>query len=83
MSRAWIIDVLDRELPHMAGAERDQLADKIVDAIPTRVIAAAITESLLATIRVIASDCITVDSVAKDVGANASMHVVEALGGIE
>jgi hypothetical protein len=40
-----------------------------------------IAESLRASLRVIRSDCIARDSIAREVANNASMGVVDALGG--
>lgn len=85
MSRTWILDVLDRELPDMLGARRDQLADAILAAIPLEPIAAAITTSALATLlvgNVIGHDRRRYE-LAHDIGNQAAMGVVERLSETE
>lgn len=85
MSRAWIIDLLDRELPGWPGSARDALAEKIVEALPVHEIAAAVKTSALATLMVvdaIGHDCRPVD-LAQDIGNQAAMSVVERLTEID
>jgi hypothetical protein len=79
MSRVWLTDVLDRELADMLGADRDRIADAVLDALPIRLIDAAIAEAALHQLRpyVSASER---QYVARDVAGNAAMAVVGVLG---
>lgn len=48
MIAPWLVTVLDRELPDLAGGERDRIAQAIVDALPAQMIATAIRDSTTA-----------------------------------
>ncbi len=78
MSKTWILDVLDRELPDLVGAERDRLAEKIVDAMPLLPIAAAICSAAYTQMRVRGEDVKCIE-LARDIGNNAAMSVLEVL----
>lgn len=79
MSRAWLTDVLDRELADMLGGDRDRLADAILDALPIERIGEAIAESAKQQLRCyVASD--ERAYVAKDIAGNAALAVVGVLG---
>lgn len=42
---AWLLEVLDAALPELTGGRRDALAAAILDAIPARLVAAAIAST--------------------------------------
>jgi hypothetical protein len=82
MSRAWLIDVLDRELPDMIGADRDRIADAILDALPLPQIAAAVKTSALAAMLVsnIGKNNQHRHMIAADIANNGAMAVLAVLG---
>lgn len=76
----WLLDVLDRELVDMIGAERDALATKILDALPVELIGKAIEEAAAGQLR--ANGLTTEEDravIARDIAGNAAMAVVGAL----
>lgn len=79
MSRAWLTDVLDRELADFVGSKRDRIADAILDALPLETIARTIAEVAHHQLRgaVAASE---IGIVSRDVAGNAAMAVVCVLG---
>lgn len=80
MSRAWLLDVLDRELADKVGAERDRIADAVLEALPVDVIAATIAATAQNQLRY---HCMRPDEArraARDVAANAAMAVAGVLG---
>lgn len=74
----WLIDILDRELPELTGAVRDELARKIIDALPLTPIAAAICSSAYTQLRVRGHDETSIE-IARDIANNAAMSVVHVL----
>ncbi|MDQ3295102.1 MAG: hypothetical protein M3619_00770 [Myxococcota bacterium] len=79
MIARWIVDVLDRELPNLTGAERDRIAEALDEALPTNAIVDAIASSAQAVltqrnIRDGAGD------VAREIANNSAQTVVFALG---
>jgi hypothetical protein len=70
----WLSDLLAAELPALTIDARRILAEKIVDALPRDVIAAAICSSAYTQLRVRGHDekCL---SIARDIGGNAAMSV--------
>jgi len=81
MSRAWLLDVLDRELPDVVGAKRDALAEKILGALPMKQIANAIAEAAVSTMNVALETNTRVSEIAlaSDIGNNGAMSVVDTL----
>jgi len=79
VSRAWLTDVLERELADKLGAERDRIADAILDALPIERIGHVIAEATAAQLRgqVPIED---LEWLPRDVAGNAAMAVVGALG---
>jgi hypothetical protein len=80
MSRAWLVGVLDRALPEMIGADRDRLADEILDALPIDLIGVTIQEAAL---QQLCRHCMVAEDAehaAKDVAGNAALAVVGVLG---
>ena len=83
MSRTWLLEVLDRSLPDKVGAERDRLADEILDALPLESIGKAIHETAFQQLQ---RHCIAAGEAhetARDVAGNAAMAVVGVLGDID
>ncbi len=78
MIPAWLVAVLDRELPNHTGGERDRLAFAIVAAIPRDRIATAIRDAAVGTL---ASRNILDHgaSVSRELGVQASDTVLRAL----
>lgn len=85
MSRTWILDVLDRELPNLRGIERDRLADAILGALPVQELAAAVRTSALAALVVTHPNADPHKRLvlARDISNNAAISIVERLSEID
>lgn len=84
MIPAWIVEVLDRELPNLTGGDRDRIAEAIYEAAVSNpnvknAIVTAITNSAstVLTQRGIADGA---KSVSREIGRNCAQTVVFALG---
>lgn len=76
----WLIDVLDREIAGVTGADRDRIAKAIIEALPVRTVAIAITQSAATQLR--AHGVSTEEdraAIARDIGNNAAMAVSTVL----
>lgn len=77
---AWLVDVLDRELPQLVGSDRDRLAEAILAALPAVPIAQAIRISAIAHLVVNnVGHPMKRHDIASDIANNAAMGVVESL----
>lgn len=76
----WLVAVLDDELPNVVGAERERIAERIVEAIPGRAIAKVIATSAQA---VLATRKIRDDGgdLCREIGNNAAQTVLVTLAG--
>jgi hypothetical protein len=73
----WLVDVLDRELASLTGAERDRVAKAIIEALPLRLVSTAIATALIVQFR--AQGLSISEELARDVGGNAAMAVAAVL----
>jgi hypothetical protein len=73
----WLVDVLDRELAGLTGAERDRIAKAIIEALPLRLVSTAIATALIVQFR--AQGLAISEELARDVGGNAAMAVAAVL----
>lgn len=76
----WLIELLDAELPDLTGGKRDELAARIVAAVPRDQLALEIAVATAAELerRGIRDDA---GDIAKAVGNHAATSIVAALGG--
>lgn len=80
MTLTWLIDVLDRELVGVTGAERDRLAKAIIESLPVRTMAIAIAQSAATQLRAHGlSTAEEREAIARDIGNNAAMAVAAVL----
>jgi hypothetical protein len=79
----WLVDVLDRELPSMTGGQRDELAAKVLEALPVELIDRAIAESAEIQLRAHGIALGDREAMVRDVAGNAAMSVVGALAGVD
>lgn len=74
----WLIELLDEALPDLTGGQRDELAAKIVSAIPPAAIAAAVAIVASAELKPYFDDRAVI---ALAIGEKSAESVVKLLGG--
>lgn len=79
MTPSWLVPVLEDLLPGVVGAERDLLAERIVEAVPRYAIADVIATSAKAVLR---TRDIYDEALAREIGNNAAQCVLFKIEGV-